>query len=52
MVCGDKQATAEVVDEMGPDSGVRSLPTSLLMLDEMLAAGRDMYACKTMVRAY
>eukprot|EP00983_Pelagomonas_calceolata_P126342 1161296-Pelagomonas_calceolata.AAC.19 len=49
MVCGDKQATMDVIEEMGEDSGVITLPTRLLMVEELLAAGSDMFACKKMV---
>uniref|UniRef100_A0A7S3QR11 SAP domain-containing protein n=1 Tax=Dunaliella tertiolecta TaxID=3047 RepID=A0A7S3QR11_DUNTE len=50
MVCGDKQATMDVIEEMGEDSGVITLPTRLLMVEELLAAGSDMFACKKMFK--
>ncbi|KAF5834900.1 hypothetical protein DUNSADRAFT_8171, partial [Dunaliella salina] len=51
MVCGDKQATMDVIEEMGEDSGVSTLPTRLLMVEELLAAGSSMFACKKMFKS-
>jgi hypothetical protein len=49
MICGDKMATVEVLDELGEDSGVSSLPTRLLMVEELMAAGGSDLDCKRVV---
>jgi hypothetical protein len=40
----------DVVEEMGEMSGVTTLPTRLLLVEEIMAAGVDEFSCRSMVR--